>query len=47
MMLSVNAERAHKPHVISFSPAPFIVKYGGKHGEKRERENSRISGKYW
>jgi hypothetical protein len=47
MMTSVSAEEAPKLYVMSFSPAPFIVTYGRKHGEERGLGTCRISGKYW
>jgi len=47
MTTSASVKEAHKLYVMSFSPAPFIVSYGRKHREERERGNSRISGKYW
>ncbi|PQE18696.1 hypothetical protein CJF30_00009679 [Rutstroemia sp. NJR-2017a BBW] len=47
MMTSVSAEEAHKPYVMCFSPVLFILTYGGKYGEQRERGNSRTSGKSW
>jgi hypothetical protein len=46
MMISVSVEEAYKLYIISFSPAPFIVTYGRKHREDRERGNCRILGKY-
>lgn len=46
-MTSVSADEAHKLYVMSFSPAPFIMTYGRKHGEEKEQGTCRALGKYW